>query len=410
MNRAVKILKILATMPNHRTRKCGPGFFRYFNGTWDEKFVVWNHRSNVQRSPFNVQRSICSLKRARFSCEMRFRYCLIPVILFVAGTPFVCSESPDYFVYVTNERSGDISVIDGATDAIVTTFKAGKRPRGIHAAPDGKRLFVTLSGSPRMAPGLDENRAPADKTADGLGVIDPVEHKLIDRWHVGSDPEQFAISKDGRLAFIANEDDASALIVDLGSGQSRGKVKVSEEPEGVGVNPQNGEVYVTCEEKGEVFAIDPDQQRVIATIETGGRPRSLAFLPDGSRAYVACENGGYIAVLDAGSHKLSSKIQLPTGSLPMGTAVSKDGKELYVSTGRGNSVAVIDTAKNALVTTIPVGNRAWSIALDPSGSKLYTANGASNDVSVVDVKARKELRRIKAGDGPWGIAIATSAK
>ena len=86
----------------------------------------------------------------------------------------VRAESPNYFVYVSNERSGDISVIDGATDAVVATFKAGKRPRGIHAAPDGKRLFVTLSGSPRMAPGLDENRAPADKTADGLGVIDPV--------------------------------------------------------------------------------------------------------------------------------------------------------------------------------------------------------------------------------------------
>jgi YVTN family beta-propeller protein len=142
--------------------------------------------------------------------------------LIVTGAMLVRAESPDYFVYVSNERSGDISVIDGATDAVVATFKAGKRPRGIHAAPDGKRLFVTVSGSPRMAPGLDENRAPADKTADGLAVIDPVEHKLIDRWHVGSDPEQFAISKDGKFAFIANEDDASALIVDLGSGQSRG--------------------------------------------------------------------------------------------------------------------------------------------------------------------------------------------
>src|SRR5436305_4863343 len=320
------------------------------------------------------------------------------------------AESPDYFVYVSNERSGDISVIDGATDAVVATLKAGKRPRGIHAAPDGKRLFVTLSGSPRMAPGLDENRAPADKTADGLGVIDPSEHKLIDRWHVGSDPEQFAISKDGRLAFIANEDDASALIVDLDSGQSRGKIKVSEEPEGVGVNPASGEVYVTCEEKGEVFAIDPDQQRVIATIETGGRPRSVAFSPDGTRAYVACENGGYVAVIDARSHKLSWKIQLPTGSLPMGTAVSHDGKELYVSTGRGNAIAIIDTQKNEVSTTIPVGNRVWGIALDPSGTKLYTANGASNDVSVVDLKSRKELRRIKVGDGPWGIAIVGAAK
>src|SRR5438034_3498166 len=269
------------------------------------------------------------------------------IACFVAGmiTCLAQAEGQSYFVYVSNERSGDISVIDGATDSVVATFKAGKRPRGIHAAPDGKRLFVTLSGSPRMAPGLDENRAPADKTADGLGVIDPGEHKLIDRWHVGSDPEQFAISKDGRFAFIANEDDSSASIIDLGSGQSRGKAKVSEEPEGVGVNPQNGEVYVTCEEKGEVFAIDPDQQRVVATIETGRRPRSIAFLPDGSRAYVACENGGYLAVIDAASHKLLSKIQLPTGSLPMGTAISQNGKELYVSTGRGNAVAIIHTQK-----------------------------------------------------------------
>src|SRR5947207_3408313 len=184
------------------------------------------------------------------------------------------AESTSYLVFVSNERSGDVSVIDGAT---------------------------------------------ADKSADGVGMIDPVARKLIDRWHVGSDPEQLAISKDGKFAFIANEDDASALIVDLNSGQPRGKVKVSAEPEGVAVNPINGEVYVTCEEKGEVFAIDPGQQRVIAKIDTGGRPRCVAFSLDGSRAYAACESGGYIAVIDARSHKLLSKTQLPTGSLPMGT-------------------------------------------------------------------------------------------
>jgi YVTN family beta-propeller protein len=327
--------------------------------------------------------------------------------LVAAGALVLRAESPSYSVFVSNERSGDITVIDGSTDTVVATFPAGKRPRGIHATPDGQRLFVTLSGSPRMAPGLDENRAPADKRADGLGMIDPPARKLVDRWHVGSDPEQFAISKDGKFAFVANEDDASASIVDLESGQSRGKIKVSEEPEGVGVNPSNGEVYVTCEEKGEVFAIDPDQQRVIAKIDTGGRPRSVAFSRDGSRAYVACENGGYVAVIGAGLHKLLSKIQLPTGSLPMGTAVSHDGKELYVSTGRGNAIAIIDTQNSRVVTTIPVGNRVWGIALDPTGSKLYTANGASNDVSVVDVKSRKELHRIKAGDGPWGVAIVS---
>src|SRR6266516_6749291 len=360
--------------------------------------------------------------------RMKFKLSAINCTAAISLALAVCAEAQNYSVFVSNERSGDVSVIAGATDVVVATFKVGKRPRGIHATPDGQRVFVTLSGSPRMAPGVDENRPPADKSADGLGVIDPVAHKLIDRWHVGSDPEQFAISNDGRFAIIANEDDASASTVDLGSGQSRGKIKVSEEPEGVGVNPRNGEVYVTCEEKGEMFVIDPDQQRVIAKIETGGRPRSVAFQPDGSRGYAACENGGYVAVIDAQSHKLLSKIQLPTGSLPMGTAISQDGKELYVSTGRGNAVAIINTQKinaqgsplpsargegegeESIAAMIPVGNRAWSIALDPSGSKLYTANGASNDVSVVDLKSRKELRRIKVGDGPWGIAVVGAAK
>jgi YVTN family beta-propeller protein len=348
---------------------------------------------------------------------------LFILCILAAGAIPARAESPAYLVFVSNERSGDVTVIDGNSDAVVATFPVGKRPRGIHATPDGKRLFVTLSGSPRMAPGVDENRPPADKRADGLAVIDPATHKLIDRWHVGSDPEQFAISRNGKFAFIANEDDASASIVDLDSGQSRGKIKVSEEPEGVGVNPSNGEVHVTCEEKGEVFAFNPDQQRVIAKIDTGGRPRSVVFLPDGSRAYVACENGGYVAVIDATSHKLLSKIQLPTGSLPMGTALSHDGKELYVSTGRGNAIAIIDIQKynaqgspllsargegegeESIITMVPVGKRVWGIALDPTGTKLYTANGASNDVSVVDIKARKELRRIKVGDGPWGVAI-----
>ena len=358
---------------------------------------------------YNIDAKAVALGSTEMYASRMCRFLVICVSSVVAAG-VLCAESPNYLVFVSNERSGDVTVIDGATDSVVGTFPVGKRPRGIHATPDGRRVFVTLSGSPRMAPGLDENRAPADKRADGLGVIDPAAHKLIDRWHVGSDPEQFAISKDGKFAFIANEDDASASIIDLDSGQPRGRIKVSEEPEGVGVNPANGEVYVTCEEKGEVFAFDPDQQRVIATIETGGRPRSVAFSRDGSRAYVACENGGYVAVIDARSHKLLSKIPLATGSLPMGTAVSLDGKELYVSTGRGNAIEIIDTQSNQIAATIPVGNRVWGIALDPTGTKLYTANGASNDVSVVDVKSRKELRRIKVGDGPWGIAVVSGAK
>src|SRR6516165_3402553 len=101
------------------------------------------------------------------------RITLFAMLLAVVAISLATAQSPSYLVFVSNERSGDVTVIDGTTDNVIGTFAVGKRPRGIHATPDGRRVFVTLSGSPRMAPGLDENRTPADKRADGLGVIDP---------------------------------------------------------------------------------------------------------------------------------------------------------------------------------------------------------------------------------------------
>src|SRR5215210_7027050 len=147
-------------------------------------------------------------------CSSRRPWRLLPLwssALFavIASAAFAAGESPDELIYVSNERSGDLSIIDAATDQVVTTIPVGKRPRGIHCAPDGTRIFVAVSGSPRMAPGVDSERAAADKSADGLAVVDATQRRVVERWHAGSDPEQFAISKDGSLAFIANEDEAS---------------------------------------------------------------------------------------------------------------------------------------------------------------------------------------------------------
>src|SRR5439155_25283316 len=44
--------------------------------------------------------------------------------------------APPVRVYVTNEASGDISVIDPATQAVIATVKVGKRPRGLRISPD----------------------------------------------------------------------------------------------------------------------------------------------------------------------------------------------------------------------------------------------------------------------------------
>src|SRR2546422_499125 len=91
-------------------------------------------------------------------------------------------------VLVTNEKSGDISVIDGATQKMVSTIPVGKRPRGILVSPDQKLAYVAVSGTPISAPPqLDAKGNPifkkgkddddnddkkSDKAADGIAIVD----------------------------------------------------------------------------------------------------------------------------------------------------------------------------------------------------------------------------------------------
>jgi YVTN family beta-propeller protein len=50
--------------------------------------------------------------------------------------PPAAAEGTGGQLLVTNERSGDLSVIDLATERVVATVPLGKRPRGIRISPD----------------------------------------------------------------------------------------------------------------------------------------------------------------------------------------------------------------------------------------------------------------------------------
>src|SRR5580658_8099168 len=50
--------------------------------------------------------------------------------------------SGNYQIFVSNEKGGTLTVINGTDFKVTDTIPVGKRPRGIHASPDGK-LFMS---------------------------------------------------------------------------------------------------------------------------------------------------------------------------------------------------------------------------------------------------------------------------
>ena len=142
-------------------------------------------------------------------------------VVCVALSPRPVAAAQNYQVWVSNEKSGDVTIIDGSTLKVLATLPAGKRPRGIHSSPDGKSVYVALSGTPIEGPPEldaagnpifkkghgkddddDDDNVVSDKSADGIGVINVATRQLTGKIKVGSDPEEFILSPDGRKIYV----------------------------------------------------------------------------------------------------------------------------------------------------------------------------------------------------------------
>ncbi len=78
---------------------------------------------------------------------------VVRICLRVAGSLLLSSSTlaagPAYQIFVSNEKSGDVTVLSGGDFKVVSTIPVGKRPRGIHVTSDGKTVYVAVSGTPR---------------------------------------------------------------------------------------------------------------------------------------------------------------------------------------------------------------------------------------------------------------------
>ena len=109
------------------------------------------------------------------------------------------SPEPGELVFVTNEDSGDLSVIATSTHEVIATIPVGKRPRGVRVSKDGRTVYVALSGSPKCPPWISDEECEArvtDKTLDGIAVVDIATERVMKVLPGGSDPEQFDLSLD----------------------------------------------------------------------------------------------------------------------------------------------------------------------------------------------------------------------
>ncbi|HEY3100690.1 MAG TPA: cytochrome D1 domain-containing protein, partial [Methylomirabilota bacterium] len=259
-------------------------------------------------------------------------------------------------IFVTNERSDDVTVIAADSGIVLKTIAVGKRPRGIVASADGKRVYVANSNS------------------DALSVIDAATLTVTGTIPAGRDPEGLTFNRDGTLLFVVNENDSAVTIIDAASGRIVKKVEVGTEPETAVASPDGRWIAVSNETSNDVHLIDTATQAVVKKVPVPKNPRGMRFSADSRRLFVASEQAHVVSVVSMDTLGVE-KSAATGGSRPVDIALSRDGKRAWVSHGDSGDVRVLDSTTLDVLATIPVGPRAWWTALTPDGSRLYVTVG-----------------------------------
>lgn len=213
-----------------------------------------------------------------------------------------------YDVYVTNEGSGDLSVIDGSTWKVVATWELGTRPRGVAVARDGRRLFVAFNGTGE----------------DGVGVLDAASGRLVNVIRGVSNPEQVAVDSSGQWLYVDSADADSRMVIRIGDDQ------------------------------------------VIRRVARGERPRNVVLSPDGKFAYVPKETDSSLSLINTTTNSIIKSVPVPgENSRPVGVIVRPDGGRVYVLTSRGGRIVAFDGHTLKLLGSAPVGRRPRGMALSP---------------------------------------------
>jgi YVTN family beta-propeller protein len=282
------------------------------------------------------------------------------------GRPAVRPSGPPTLVYVANQASGKVTVINSSNDSIVAIvdfqalgFSAHPKPHHIVVEPDGSYWYVSLVGDNAVVK-LDRANhvvAKAETVTPGLLAIDRSSDLLY------STRSMSAVNAPARIAVINR----------------------------LSMSVEEVEVLVS-------------------------RPHGLAIAPDGKHAYVASLGTNQIAVYDAAREHVGI-VEVPggdTSQVMVQLAVSPDGRTLVATSQLTGKLLVFDLAdpqQPKLVQRVNTGDWPWLVTFTPDGAEVWVPNQRSNDVTVVDAKRWSVITTVK-GDfaQPDGIAISGDGK
>jgi len=293
-------------------------------------------------------------------------------------------------VYVPNEESGDVTVIDPKTFKIVGRFAVSLNPEHITPDWDLSRLYVNNMGGSKLT-------VVNQDTAKPIGTINvPYPYNLY-------------FTVDGSKAIVVDDFMTAQYIDNNGLAFYDRKtwtlLKFLKIPytgvDHMDMSADGSFLLATCETSGIAVKVDTRTMAITGSARVGGLPLAIRLSPDGRFFYIANQGESGVNVVDAKTLEVVRFIHTDTGAHGLG--ISRDTTKLYVTNRTAGTISVIDFATNKVIANWKVGGSPDMVAFSPDGRQMWVSNRYNGTVDVIDPQTGRIIKTIATGANPHGL-------
>src|SRR5262245_901783 len=323
------------------------------------------------------------------------------VVLALAFLPCIAhSQGPRQKLYVTNSAGNDVTVVDVATNKVLSTVVVGPAPHGI-AVPAAQDLgLVTTEGGKQGQ----------------LVYLAPLTDKVLERTPIGPAPNHLAVTPDGKWAYIP-VNDGHYEVVDVPAGKIVERIFTGGRPHNTLCSADGRRMYLApMGDPKKVSIADVSTHKIIAEVPFSNVVRPVAVTKDEKRLFAEVDGLVGIEMADVQSRKMVARVPAvlapehkKVGSRSHGLCLRPDEKEIWECDVEHMEVHVYDITGPAHKETarIHMGGRFYWLTFSPDGKTAYVSVRSRNETAVVDTEKKQIVARVPAGREPKRLLVVT---
>jgi len=258
----------------------------------------------------------------------------------------------------------------------------------------------------------------ANQQGASATILDAATMKTVATVPVGVGPHEAAVSPDGRWGVVTNYGNREApgntlSVIDLAAATPSvvrtidlGEYK---RPHGAAFIQDGRKLVVTSETSQRLVIVDFFAGKVDTALATNARgSHMVAVRRDGKRAWTANIGDGNITEFDLDARRTVR--QLPAAANDEGIATTPGGILVWVGSNTDKTVTIIDTQRGETIGTLTgfgmpyrIGiSRTGRVAIvnDPTNNKIWAFEvGTNRDLAQIDLTKEKDVKQVTGASG-----------